>query len=96
MVMMLQITKMTAEKDGARRSQMFVNILKTLCDFMLVKIQRQCNPTILSSMFDPMMEANLERVEKSVKVLFGWKTLLEDDSKTNAALHNPNAGLVAR
>ena len=42
------------------------------------------------------METNLERVEKSVKVLFGWKTLLEDDRKNAAALEDPKAGLVAR
>ena len=46
---------MTSEKDGVHRAQMFVNLLKTLCDCMLVKIQRQCNPSVLSSAFDPMV-----------------------------------------
>jgi len=91
-----QMTKMAAEQDGARRAQMFVNLLKTLCDIMLVKIQRQCNPSILSNVFDPSMEPNLEKVEKAVKVLYNWKTLLEDDTKSTAALLDPGSGLVAR
>lgn len=85
--------KIDSEAAGQAKAKLLVSIIKLLVDVKVTRLLAECNP---SPDENTNLEAELESLQRAVKVMYGWDALVEDDYKVFRRMLDANATLVQR
>uniref|UniRef100_A0A061QUS2 EF-hand domain-containing protein n=2 Tax=Tetraselmis sp. GSL018 TaxID=582737 RepID=A0A061QUS2_9CHLO len=72
------IAKMENEPHGGSKLRLLVSIIKLLVETKVQHLLSLCNP---NPQANSNLETELESMERALKVMYGWSSLIEDDYK---------------